>query len=279
MSKRHRHFVFTLNNYKDEDETYLASLECKFIIWGYEYAPTTCTPHLQGFISFANAKSHSAVCKLLPGCHVESARKPAEAAEYCRKDGVYFEAGEPPKEDETHGHDWDLIRDRAGRGVYDDIPSDIIIRYTRNIMLLRTMRLSRECPPALDRLDNYWISGPTGCGKSRGVRDACVRDGRSYFLKEANRWWDGYDGEHTVLIEEFGPEHVNLLAGYLKLWADHYPFQAEVKCSYLKIRPQRIVVTSNFDLTTLFSMNGVLEPLQRRFQTIDMSNGDALNDC
>ena len=64
------------------------------------------------------------------------------------------------------------------------------------------------------------------------------------YIKGNNIWWDGYDGQDVVIIEEMGPKQIN--ANHMKQWADHYPFSAESKGASVKIRPQKIVVTSNY---------------------------------
>lgn len=44
--------------------------------------------------------------------------------------------------------------------------------------------------PTLDVLTNEWIYGPTGTGKSRMAR----RENPEAFIKNPNKWWDGYAG-------------------------------------------------------------------------------------
>lgn len=66
---------------------------CHYLVFGREVGESG-TPHLQGFISFEKKIRHTAIRKLIPGAHVERARLPEEAAEYCKKDGDYEEFGE-----------------------------------------------------------------------------------------------------------------------------------------------------------------------------------------
>lgn len=114
---------------------------------------------------------------------------------------------------------------------------------------------------SLETLQNRWIHGPTGVGKSRGIRDL---HGESLFVKDPNKWWDGYQGEETILIEDLEPEH-KFLGWFLKIWADHYPFKAQVKGGYVSLRPKRIIVTSNFTPEEIFENAKILEPIRRRF--------------
>lgn len=276
---RHRHFVFTINNYTDKDETKLCALteNVQYIVWGYEIAPSTGTPHLQGFVSFSNPRTVGAVRKKING-HIEAARGTAEeAANYCKKEGIFFEAGEVPVHSDPGGRErerWDLVRRLAERGEFENIPSDLYIRYFGSLTRIRNHFLSRNAPGDLESLQSYWIKGETGSGKSRAVRDACRARGVRFYLKEASKWWDGYDGEPIVLIEEFGPQHRDLLGPYLKIWADHYQFRCEYKGGSTVARPKQIIITSNWTMETLFHLEGELEPLKRRFKQLDFDEGD-----
>lgn len=89
-----------------------------------------------------------------------------------------------------------------------------------------------------------WVTGSPGIGKSYGVRE--VFKGRLY-LKDHSKWWDGYDGEEVVLIDDV---HWNAswIIHFLKIWADAYPFNAETKGGMARIRPRWIIVTSNWRL-------------------------------
>lgn len=94
-----KHFVFTLNNPTQDERGYLATLfngqGCIYALYGNETAPTTGTPHLQGYVCFTARKSISSVRTLLPRAHVERAVAPREAIEYCKKEGDFVEFGDP----------------------------------------------------------------------------------------------------------------------------------------------------------------------------------------
>ena len=71
-----RHFCFTYNNYekvtewKDKLIESLQSLGANYYIWGVEIAPSTGTPHLQGYVQLEKRKAFNVVVKSLPGCHI-----------------------------------------------------------------------------------------------------------------------------------------------------------------------------------------------------------------
>lgn len=127
------------------------------------------TPHFQGFICFQDAKTFSAIKKLLPdGCHIE-ARKGTfqQAADYCKKDGDYFEAGTLPMDQKAKGEAGKLSSEErwalAKAGDFEKLPPEHYQRYRA---------IHAEFTPVSDRseLKNLWICGPSGCGKSKHVK-------------------------------------------------------------------------------------------------------------
>ena len=81
-------------------------------------------------------------------------------------------------------------------------------------------------------------------------------------------WWDGYANEEVVVIEEWCPKN-EMTASGLKIWADRYPFSCEVKGGTIRrIRPKKIIVTSNYSMEQCFERVEDLEPLKRRFKEV-----------
>jgi len=97
--KQSRSWTITVNNY---DETVLDSLRkglsseaVRYAIFGYEIAPSTGTPHLQGYVSFKNKLTLRQVKEVVGDeAHIEVAKASEQKnREYCSKDGKTEEFG------------------------------------------------------------------------------------------------------------------------------------------------------------------------------------------
>ena len=329
VAQRSKNFMWTLNNYTEEEETLLKAIDCKYMVWGYEVGASG-TPHLQGSTIFKTLKTVKQVIKLMP-CRVSNIQiiiHLDEELKYCRKDGNIYESGVPPcsraSSGQTEKERWELARtaakeNRLGKalpflprdiwkliyqfhgssyyfkkpypiGCYmpfipfvhhicayvnllcpcsqciDDVPADIYLRMYRT--LKEVAKDHMKSPDPIPTLSNRWVCGPSGCGKSRSAREQYP----GAYYKMCNKWWDGYQGESTVIIEDIDTNH-KCLIHHLKLWGDHGPFLAETKGGAINIRPERIIVTSNCRLTEM--AEGVhLEAMQRRYEVTDMFDAE-----
>lgn len=116
-----RHWCFTFHNYTDDDLSRIATLGASsritYLVYGKEIAPTTGSPHLQGFVSFSRTTRRSVVQALIAGnklINCEQLRStPFQAANYCKKDGDFTEFGVPPEANDGQGKrtDWDKYRE------------------------------------------------------------------------------------------------------------------------------------------------------------------------
>lgn len=259
-----KYWCFTLNNYTEDEQQAVRDLEAEseYLVFGREVGDSG-TPHLQGFIVFPRKKRRSAVSRLIPRAHLEMKRGTVQqAADYCKEDGDFEEFGEPPEDQvEKSKTDWAAVLIAAKEGDFDSIPPCAYIHCRRTLKEIRREVLTASCPPNLVAPCGIWLTGPAGSGKSLYARTTWP----DAYLKPINKWWDGYAGEETVILEDW--DHSNSATLHnLKIWADAYQFPAEIKGDTIKLRPKRIVVTSNFTIEELcVNQDKMKEPLLRRF--------------
>jgi len=247
---RSRSFVFTLNNYTSEEVELVKAWECVYLIFGKEVGEKG-TPHLQGYVSFQNAKTLATLKKKFHArAHWEIAQgTPKQASEYCEKDGDVFEKGTRPLSDKEKGKKetdrWEAAYKAVEDNRLDDVPKDILCSKLKSIQYaVDQVRVSKRKLETIDgELEHEWWYGPTGTGKSKKARE---ENPGAYIKDPKNAWWDGYKGEEVVIIDDFDKFQVKQ-SGDLKRWLDRYVFKAEVKGGYVgDIRPKKIIVTSNY---------------------------------
>lgn len=112
--KQRRGWVFTLNNYTDEefesmqDIVYHPKAGIDYIVYGKEVGKEG-TPHLQGFLYSKKKVTRGRLKKLIPRAHFEEQKGTiAEAICYSMKDEDWYEAGERPRQGKRS--DLDVIR-------------------------------------------------------------------------------------------------------------------------------------------------------------------------
>lgn len=232
-----------------------------------------------GYIYFANARRFASVRGLFPNCHLSIARgTPHQNKEYCGKtrpndehpNAVVYERGDIPvtpiekgaMERARYENAWDL----AKVGDIEQIDADIRLRLYSSIR-----RIEKDFMPTVERLTapcGIWIFGLSGAGKSRSVLDTYPE----LYPKPRNKWWDGYQREEVVLLDDIDKFDV-ALGGQLKHWADCYPFIGEAKGTSVKIRPKKLFVTSQYKIEEIWQDNETREALNRRFTIIEKREG------
>lgn len=271
MPVKFRSVCFTLNNYNEAELTKLSGVEScpvRYLCYGKEVGDSG-TPHLQGFAYGDGQRSLSWwKSTISPRAHIEATKGTVDqAVDYCRKDGDFVEWGDKPVSAKRRGElevqRWDSVRDAAKAGKMDDIPSDIYVRYYRTLKEIGKDHMCR--PPDAEGLTGTWLWGPAGCGKSRKARE----DAPAAYLKMCNKWWDGYQGEDDVIVDDVDKGH-SALGHHFKIWADRYAFLAESKGSAIAIRPKRIIITSQFAIEQIWDDEETCAALLRRFTVVYM---------
>ena len=275
---RGKRWCFTINNYTNEDILRLEHIDYEYIIYGKEQGEQEHTPHLQGFIILKNRKTFKSVKKIIgENAHIELARGTnQEASDYCKKDNDYVEKGELPPERGRQGGEavkrkWEEAYNAAKEGDFDAIPPELYIRYRTSFKAIYQEEVNRNTSAIGDwdlKHHFIWIYGPTGTGKSHMARAIAMTVDESHppYLKGLNKWWSGYQMQKCVIIEEASPEACKYLAPLFKQWCDKWPFTAETKGGTFEhgIRPDYIIITSNYSIAECFPDINDQEPMKRR---------------
>jgi len=256
-------YAITFNNYTPETLAQLESVPFKYCCYALEEGESG-TPHVQGYVVMPRTMRFSAMKKLLPsGTHFEAAKGSTEQnIAYCSKQSKLVELGTrplTPKEKGAANADrFKAALAAAKAGNFEEIPEDIRVRYYRT-----WKEIHKDYMPQVEDEEGTtgrWYYGASGVGKSRQARI----DYPNAYFKMCNKWWDGYQGQENVIIDDIDLNH-NCLGHHLKIWTDRYSFLAETKGGAIMIRPKVVVVTSQYEIGTIFTEPGICEALNRRF--------------
>lgn len=212
---------------------------CTYMLFGEEVGDNG-TPHLQGYLEFNSPIRLNALKRVLPTAHFEVARQSAQVnCDYCSKDGIVTEEGKLSGGQGAR-NDLNEVRSLVDSGAtlrdVADHQFTNFIRYHKGILAYRNLvQPKRNTPPEI-----IILVGPTGTGKTMHA----ARIAPDAYWKPNNKWWDGYDNQHTVIFDEFTgsmfpfTELLHLL--------DRHPHQVESKGGSIQFNSPRIIITSNF---------------------------------
>lgn len=274
MATQLMHFGFTWNNYQDVDYLKIlerAKVELKFsyLVYGHEIAPTTGTPHLQGYVQLEKRQYTTKINKFLPKVHITIVTGSSQDnIDYCKKDVNFYEEGAArtfARKVAKQKDDWMHLVNLAESGKIDDIKNEHPREYLVYYRTFKQMQQDHLKPEPVVRYC-YWIHGKAGSGKSRAVHQHYP----TAYWKNANKWWDGYKGEETVVLDDLAGA---FLYEHLKRWADRYPVIGEVKGSSIGLSYKRFIVTSNFQIddreSTVSIPAETIRAVQRRFVEVE----------
>lgn len=246
---RFRAFCFTVNNY----ETLLDPEQWEgatFVVYQEEVG-SEGTSHLQGYAELGDKRGGAtlATVKRFPGletAHIERRRgTAAQARAYCEKEdtrvGGPYTWGVPAQQ----GKRSDLIAVQESIAEGADTAELWTEHFPAMVRYHRAFDVYRRVTSAKRSWETTCITliGPSGCGKTRWVHQNYDRLGTALFVKGPGKWWDGYDGEDVVLIDEmYGSRFTH---GELLQLTDRYAHSVEVKGAVINFAPRVIIFTSN----------------------------------
>lgn len=247
-TKRLRNFVFTLNNYTEDDLKAVAAFaqeKCSYLIYGRETGESKETPHLQGYAELTKQTTFNVVKKRLKRCHIEKRKgRASQAADYCKKEGDFKEFGtisRPGKRSDLHDFKDALLGDHPPDDLelFSKFPG-AYLRYSKTVDRVRGLRLKKDTP-SWQPVTVTVLWGDTGAGKTRRAYELDPNLYSAYDQKDL-KWWCGYAGEKTILIDEFRG-HPDL-AWFLRI-LDGYKMPIQVKGGSTYKAWTHVIITSN----------------------------------
>lgn len=273
-----RDWCFTLNNYTPEEVAALKTLaedgKVKYIVWGYEVAPTTGTPHLQGYMEFPRDRQRSTIVRM-PGCarlaNVQERHGTQEQAiNYCKKDGNWEEHGTRKSQGARNDVKELVAKIKAGELTVDEIALEDPVLYNQYGRTLREIEdiVRRKLRRPAVMPNCFWYYGETECGKSHAAIAEAGPD-RYDYNPDDHGWWDAYRGEKNVVINELrgGIPYATLLRLCDK-WPTTVPRRGREPTPFMA---ENIWVTSSMHPSRVYpnlDEQDSLEQLRRRFKIV-----------
>lgn len=252
---RSRGWVFTLNNYTADDEGRIARPYewVKYIAYSKEVAPTTGTPHLQGFLVSWEKTSMRRVAQYLPRAHLEVMHgRLIDSVNYCTKRDTQelIEFGERPMQ----GMRSDLIgfKRKIDAGMdpvevgMEEPHFGTYVKYHAGMEKYAhavrgvSIKMDRTMPKVYIRI------GDSGSGKTRWLDDEFGAGNWARMPNATSSYWitPTVSRADTVLVDDVGPAKVPKVEEFLE-WTDRYPIEFNSKGGHLWWKPKNIVFTSN----------------------------------
>lgn len=234
-----------------------------FMIYGKEVCPKTEKVHWQGYVQFNKAMTFGQIKKLFKDntIHIEEEYEfstPQRNIEYCCKGSMsseLFKSLKDPKEHVDFGKDAEIIKCgqpkiqgkrndiheikekvKNGMNMRDIIESTEKLNY-QNIKCAELLMAYLQVPRVLaNGLCVIWCYGLTGSGKSHYAK---LQHPEAY-VPVSSKWWDGYDGQKTVLIDDIRDDY-----SYRQLlrMTDVYSYKVERKGSSCEVQYDTIIFT------------------------------------
>lgn len=262
-------YVFTINNYTDDDLTALDLLETdarvRYAILGFEEGANG-TPHIQGYLELHKAMRLKAVVGILGGRAFAEKRKGTrdQARNYCQKDGTFHEIGEWNTKGQGHRSDLQVLMEDVKKNVpkretMEKMPEC----YSRHLKFVGEYRavVERDDTREFRNVSVHVLWGDSGVGKTRYVAE-----------KEKSLFWvhpddafpfDGYDGEEAIAFDDF---YGNMKHHQMLRILDGYQLPVNIKGGMRYARWTRVYITSNKQPSEWYAMG--LGALERRLTSV-----------
>lgn len=247
--------------------------DIRYVVWQVEMCPETLSLHYQGYAELTKSKGNGYLLKQWGGkFHTEKRHGTRDQArDYCMK------------EDTGCCGPWELgewIRGQGARNdiqnVYNSLKEDkkyitildedapTLIRYHRGFQWAKGL-IDKHKSKMFRQVQVIVLYGDAGAGKTRA---AIEESGNDYYILDQldsdKVWFDGYEGESTLIIDDF---YGWIKYGYLLRLLDGHQVRLNIKGSSGYALWTKVIITSNKHPEQWYSQ-GLTDALARRFSDV-----------
>jgi len=236
---------FTLNNPLDSEIEELKKnvAELKYAVFQLERGNAEGTLHLQGYLCSAKPKRLGGWKSIIGlRAHVEAARgSAAQNRAYCTKEDTRvdgpWEFGTIPNPGARTDIAGAIETIKEGASLEEIVSNhpEEFVKYHKGLMAARLLYQPRRNW----KTEVFWFYGETGTGKSRKAYEEYPD---AYTKMPTSKWWDGYDGQDTVIVDDYRRD-LCTFSELLRLF-DRYPMQIETKGGTCQFLARRIIITT-----------------------------------
>jgi len=259
-----RRWQITLNNPLDKGftreriKTELHKLK-SIIYWcaADEVGTEEETPHVHIFLACSSPVRFSTLQNLFESkVHLEKCNGSSEQNRaYVSKDGSenFEEWGDMPADRGgvcVEAVIIERIQDGANNAeILQEFPH--FLRGLRDVEHVRQTLKAEEYRNRWRDLENIYIFGPTGTGKTRFVMEGCGYE-NVYAVDNYKHPFDGYAGENVILLDEFTGAGISLTE--LNQLLDGYPRRLRARYQDKQACFERVFIVSNLDLRQQYAV-------------------------
>lgn len=271
MSPKMRAFVFTWNNPPEDHHSWFENYDgLAYCIYQLEVGESG-TPHLQGYIELKNRTRFEKLAKLAKW-HIEKRKgSQQQAIDYSSKEDTRVEGpwtlGEAKKQGQRTDIEAAYKAIALGKRKRDVAEEHTVVdaKYHRALDRYRNL-VEKDERQAQREVDVHVYYGGAGTGKTRKAFDENPSLYKIAFDGKAV-WFDGYEGEDTLLIDEF---YGQMPWGFLLQVLDRYPLRLAIKGGFTYANWTKVIITSNKSPTEWYTRDSYDALLRRITKTIKM---------
>lgn len=247
----------------------LSHTAVKGFVWQLEQGSTR---HIQGYVELKHPVTWKALRSWWPGAHLEMAKgNRQQNVRYCSKTNTrvkdtsvaFSSADFLTQASQGRRSDLDkassaVLAGKTMREIALSTPKTFVQAY-RGLAALRAIAIP---PRSRSKVTTIHLWGRTGLAKTHGTIQFLELDGpklttEQYFIwspKGGANWWDGYDGQDWVLIDDLDAGKIPMVELLRILDTKGLPYKVPVHGGQVNLVAHNFIVTSNKSIDELYPL-------------------------